>query len=275
MDFCAAIFLTVTADTALLSDDRELRRLVRDPLRSTSTDEAAVGYREMVVVTGVDVGLGVVVRIELERLTATGEFVLFEGLSKSRLEGVRRPIDAAVAFRLDTSLVVVTVESDEGVRTVGVVVDVTSLHDDSLSLPCDGVSDTRLWVSSKPSSFSSGCVVLVCLMISRGGLQMRSGVSAGDLRFRFASRTSSGLIELSLRPTMPIRAMTRCLVGSIVVGDVFVDVGSLVHRSEGSLVVSVVSTLVVLGRSFVSSSVVASVVRLCRSVLRAVACRSK
>lgn len=49
-----------------------------------------------------------------------------------------------VAFRLDASLVVVTVESDDGVWTVGVVVDVTSLHEDSLSLPCDGVSDTRL-----------------------------------------------------------------------------------------------------------------------------------
>lgn len=32
---------------------------------------------------------------------------------------------------------------------------VCSLHDDVLSLPCDGVSDTRLCVSSNPSSFSS------------------------------------------------------------------------------------------------------------------------
>lgn len=179
------------------------------------------------------------------------------------------------AFRFDTSLVVVTVESDEGVRTVGVVVNVTSLHDDSLSLPCDGVSETRLWVSSKPSSFSSGCVVLVCLIISRGGLQIRSGVSAGDFRLRFASRTSSGLMELSLRPTMPIRAMTRCLVGSIVVGDVFCDCDdSFVHRSDGSLVVSAVSTFEVLGRSEVGSSET-SLVRRCRNVRRAVACRSK
>lgn len=80
-DFWAAIFLTVTADTALLSDDRELRRLVRDPLRSTSMVEDVVGYRDVVVVTGVDVGLGTVERMELERRTAIGELVLFDGLS--------------------------------------------------------------------------------------------------------------------------------------------------------------------------------------------------
>lgn len=75
------MFLTVTADTALFRDDRELRRLVRDPLRSTSILEDVVGYREMVIGTGVDVGLGVVVRMELDRRTAIGELVLFEGLS--------------------------------------------------------------------------------------------------------------------------------------------------------------------------------------------------
>lgn len=76
---------------------------------------------------------------------------------------------------------------------------------------------------------------------------MRSGVSAGDLRLRLASRTSSGLMELSLRPTTPIRAMTRCLVGSIAVGDVFVDDVSFVHRLNGSLVVvSATKTLLVL-----------------------------
>lgn len=106
---------------------------------------------------------------------------------------------------------------------------------------------------------------------------MRSGVSAGDLRLRFASRTSSGLMELSFRPTIPIRAMTRCFVGSIVVGDVFGDGDdTLVHRSDGSLVgLSAVRDFVVFVRSFVSSSDVESVVRRCRSVRRAVACRSK
>lgn len=106
---------------------------------------------------------------------------------------------------------------------------------------------------------------------------MRSGVSAGDLRFRFASRTSSGLMELSLRPTIPMRAITRCLVGSIAVGDVFGDDDdSFVHRSDGSLVVSACDgTLVDLGRSLWSSSAVESVVLRWRSVRRAVACRSK
>lgn len=71
----------MTAETALLSEDRELRRLVLEPLRSTSIAEDVVGYREMVAGTGVDVGLGVVVRMELERRTAIGELVLFAGLS--------------------------------------------------------------------------------------------------------------------------------------------------------------------------------------------------
>lgn len=75
------MFLTVIADTALFKDDRELRRLVRDPLRSTSLEVDVVGYRIMVAGTGVDVGLDVVVRIELVRRTAVGEFVLFDGLS--------------------------------------------------------------------------------------------------------------------------------------------------------------------------------------------------
>lgn len=93
-------------------------------------------------------------------------------------------------------------------------------------------------------------------MISRGGLQMRSGVSAGDLRLRFASRTSSGLMELSFRPTMPIRVMTRCLVGVSCDGDGVVvvsgdddccndhpsdDVGFLVF---GEVFVSIGGTLV-------------------------------
>lgn len=169
------------------------------------------------------------------------------------------------------------VESDEGVRTVGVVVTVTSLHDDSLSLPCDAVSETRLCVSSKPSSLSSGCAVLVCLIMSRGGLiHIRSGVSKGDLRLRLASRTSSGLMELSLRPTMPIRAMTRCLVGSIVVGDVDGGDASLCHRSDGSLAMSVADCLLGLDRSPCdSSAVLVSVVFRCLSVRRAAAWRSK
>lgn len=78
-DFCEAMFLTVTAETALLSDDPELRRLVRDPLRSTSIAEDVVGYREMVAVPGV--GLAVVVRMELVRLAAIGELVALEAVS--------------------------------------------------------------------------------------------------------------------------------------------------------------------------------------------------
>lgn len=81
-DFWAAMFLTVTAETALLSEDRELLRLVRDPLRSTSVEMDVVGYRDVAVESnGVDMGRGVVVRIELDRRTAFGEFVVLAVLS--------------------------------------------------------------------------------------------------------------------------------------------------------------------------------------------------
>lgn len=84
-------------------------------------------------------------------------------------------------------------------RCFGVVnlMSACSLQDDVLSLPCDGVSDTKLCVSSNPSSFSSWLdddtfvADALSLIISRGGLHTRSGVSVGDFRFRIASRTSS------------------------------------------------------------------------------------
>lgn len=78
-----------------------------------------------------------------------------------------------------------------------------SLQDDVLSFPCDGVSETKLCVSSKPSSLSSWFEPLMgfSLIISLGGLQIRSGVSVGDFKFRMASRTSSWLMELMCRPT--------------------------------------------------------------------------
>lgn len=82
-----------------------------------------------------------------------------------------------VVFFRDVSLLVVAAESDEVIRNgriravdavlafdddaflptepVVAVASDCSLHDEVLSLPCDGVSDTRLCVSSKPSSFSS------------------------------------------------------------------------------------------------------------------------
>lgn len=211
------MFLTVTADTALFRDDRELRRLVRDPLRSTSIGAGCeVGWRRDGSVV-VAVGLLAVVRMELARRTAIGELIRRDEFSYKRFDAVRCAEPDVVVFRFEISLAVVTVESDDGVRTLGGVVVVASLHDDSLSLPCDGVSETRLCVSSNPSSFSSGCDGLVCLMMSRGGLHTRSGASVGVLRLRFASRTSSGLMELSLRPTIPMRAITRCLVGSLLV----------------------------------------------------------
>lgn len=145
----------MTVDTPLFSDERELRKLVREPLRSTSMDVCFVtlaGAALEGVRRSVDAGA---VRREAVRRTVIGEFISTEvgrfnvvplvGLSNNRLATDKlRPVGVVVVgFFLDNSLAVVTVESDDGVLTVGGVFEV-SLHDDSLSLPCDGVSLTRL-----------------------------------------------------------------------------------------------------------------------------------
>lgn len=66
----------------------------------------------------------------------------------------------------------------------------SSLHDDVVK---EGVSDTRLWVSSKPSSFNSCEIILLDdngpVRKASFAFHSRSGV--GDFKLLMASRTSS------------------------------------------------------------------------------------
>lgn len=85
----------------------------------------------------------------------------------------------------------------------------SSLHDDVVK---EGVSETRLCVSSNPSSLSSCEIILLDIGPTRKtsfAFHSRSGV--GDFRLLMASRTSSWLILLMLLPIFPIRDTTSLL----------------------------------------------------------------
>lgn len=152
---------TVLIEVALFNDERELRKLVREPLRSTSR-----------LLDGVAVS--VVFRSELVR---RGTIALFDGdaaadLSdrlRSRLSRLRSNrfctvdltgvLERFFCGESDFSDDIKLSDLDGFDRRLfvrfGVLLSGWSVYDDVLSLPCDGVSDTRLCVSSKPSSFSS------------------------------------------------------------------------------------------------------------------------
>jgi hypothetical protein len=87
----------------------------------------------------------------------------------------------------------------------------SSLHDDVVN---DGVSETKLCVSSKPSSFSSCEINLPegefdAVRNDSRMFHSRSGV--GDFKLLIASRTSSWLIRLMLFPILPMRDTTSLL----------------------------------------------------------------
>lgn len=85
----------------------------------------------------------------------------------------------------------------------------SSLHDDVVN---DGVSDTRLCVSSKPSSFNSCEISLLDNGPVRNvSLTFHSRSGVGDFKLLMASRTSSWLIRLMLLPIFPMRDTTSLL----------------------------------------------------------------
>lgn len=70
----------------------------------------------------------------------------------------------------------------------------SSLQEDVLSLPCDGVSETRLCVSSNPSSFSSCDINLLQVfspLVLNNSFEVHSLSGVGDFKLLMASRTSS------------------------------------------------------------------------------------
>lgn len=86
----------------------------------------------------------------------------------------------------------------------------SSLHEEVVS---DGVSETRLCVSSNPSSFNS-CEMILLVDIGPGrktSLTFHSRSGVGDFKLLMASRTSSWLIRLILFPILPIRDTTSLL----------------------------------------------------------------
>jgi hypothetical protein len=234
----SGIFFTVLQDVALLIEDRELRKLVRELLRSTSLAGTLNTFRRLGLLLAEmllkcmgevwsDVGRW---RNELVRLgnrfRETGVIVVPPPVDELTLTDLLRSsscllvnavckLVAAILFVndffFDVSLPVVAALSDE-IKRFGFARFVLafasccwSAHEELLSLPWDGVSETRLCVSSNPSSFNSLVTLsFVAVVNSRGGLQLRSGV--GDFRLRIASLTSSWLILDMLRPIFPTRS---------------------------------------------------------------------
>lgn len=194
----SGIFLTVFVETALLSDDRELLKLVRELLLSTSRrllgsdlgrlsvccDDS--GLRSEAVRRGVELALRVPDNggaTRKDRLRSNDCWFLaisvcswFDGRNWRRF-GVS--LDAAAA-----------VSDAANLAGFPFCVFASSLHDDVVN---DGVSETRLCVSSNPSSFSSCEMILLDdigpVRKASFGFHSRSGV--GDFKLLMASRTSS------------------------------------------------------------------------------------
>lgn len=74
------------------------------------------------------------------------------------------------------------------------------------------MSETRLWVSSNPSSFNSCEISLLDESGRKASFALHSRSGVGDFKLLMASRTSSWLILLMLFPIFPIRDTTSLFV---------------------------------------------------------------
>lgn len=159
-------FLTVLVEMPLFNDDRELKRLFRELLfctavRFEASPESESVFRNEFCLTG-----------KFGRLA--GEFVPeADGVLRMDCALLARPPDGVsdlvlgVGFALLSVLVVVMALSEEFIRLTPPLVPSLASVPELLSLPWDGVSETRLWDSSNPSSFSSMLMILFDLLVWR------------------------------------------------------------------------------------------------------------
>lgn len=159
-------FLTVFVEMPLFNDDRELRRLFRELLfctgvRFEASPESESFFRNEFCLTG---KFG---RLAGELVPEADGVLRIDCALRARPPDGVRDLVLGVGFTLLSVLVVVMALSEEFIRLTCPIPVAPSLASvpELLSFPWDGVSETRLWDSSNPSSFNSILMILLDLLV--------------------------------------------------------------------------------------------------------------